>query len=85
MSRGEPPDSVYVIIEGEVEILGETPAGEFIVAVVGRNELQGEMGVIHEHASGRYGAREDASARCCALPRTSSCACSPKTPVARCT
>ena len=46
MSRGEPPDSVYVIIEGEVQILGETPAGEFIVAVVGRNELQGEMGVI---------------------------------------
>ena len=35
-----------MIIEGEVEILGETPAGEFIVAVVGRNELQGEMGVI---------------------------------------
>jgi CRP-like cAMP-binding protein len=46
MSRGDPPDSVFVIIEGEVEILGETPAGEFIVAVVGRNELQGEMGVI---------------------------------------
>ena len=46
MNRGDPPDSVYVIIEGEVEILGETPAGEFIVAVVGRNELQGEMGVI---------------------------------------
>lgn len=46
MNRGDPPDSVYVIIEGEVEIVGETPAGEFIVAVVGRNELQGEMGVI---------------------------------------
>jgi CRP-like cAMP-binding protein len=46
MIRGDPPDSVFVIIEGEVEILGETPAGEFIVAVVGRNELQGEMGVI---------------------------------------
>ena len=46
MVRGDPPDSVFVIIEGEVEILGETPAGEFIVAVVGRNELQGEMGVI---------------------------------------
>ncbi len=46
MSRGEPPDSVYVIIEGEVQIIGETPAGEFVVATVGRNELQGEMGVI---------------------------------------
>ena len=52
MSRGDPPDSVYVIIEGEVEIVGETPAGEFIVAVVGRNELQGEMGVIQNTPRG---------------------------------
>jgi CRP-like cAMP-binding protein len=44
--KGEPADSAYVILEGEVEIVGETNAGEFIVAVVGRNELQGEMGVI---------------------------------------
>ena len=46
MNRGDPPDSVYVIIDGEVHILGETSAGEFVVATVGRNELQGEMGVI---------------------------------------
>jgi CRP-like cAMP-binding protein len=46
MSRGEPSDSAYVIIEGEVEILGETPAGEFLIGVVGRNALIGEMGVI---------------------------------------
>jgi CRP-like cAMP-binding protein len=52
MTRGDPPDSVYVIIEGEVEIVGETPAGEFIVAVVGRNELQGEMGVIQNTPRG---------------------------------
>jgi CRP-like cAMP-binding protein len=46
MRKGEPADNAYVILEGEVEIVGETNAGEFIVAVVGRNELQGEMGVI---------------------------------------
>jgi CRP-like cAMP-binding protein len=46
MNRGDPPDSVYVIIEGEVQIIGETPAGEFVVATVGRNALQGEIGVI---------------------------------------
>ena len=46
MRRGEPADSAYVILEGEVEIVGETTAGEFIVAIVGRNQLQGEMGVI---------------------------------------
>ena len=46
MRKGEPADSAYVILEGEVEIVGETAAGEFIVAIVGRNQLQGEMGVI---------------------------------------
>jgi CRP-like cAMP-binding protein len=46
MRKGDPADSAYVILEGEVEIIGETTAGEFVVAVVGRNELQGEMGVI---------------------------------------
>jgi len=46
MRKGESADSAYVILEGEVEILGETPAGEFVVAVVGHNSLQGEMGVI---------------------------------------
>jgi len=46
MTLGEPSDSAYVVIEGEVEIVGETPAGEFIVAVVGKNALIGEMGVI---------------------------------------
>jgi len=46
MRKGEAADSAYVILEGEVEILGETDAGEFVVAVVGRNQLQGEMGVI---------------------------------------
>jgi CRP-like cAMP-binding protein len=46
MNRGDPPDSVYVIIDGEVQIIGETPAGEFVVATVGRNALQGEIGVI---------------------------------------
>jgi CRP/FNR family transcriptional regulator, cyclic AMP receptor protein len=46
MRKGEAADSAYVILDGEVEIIGETTAGEFVVAVVGRNELQGEMGVI---------------------------------------
>ena len=46
MRKGEAADSAYVILEGEVEALGETDAGEFVVAVVGPNQLQGEMGVI---------------------------------------
>lgn len=46
MKKGDPADSAYVILEGEVEIVAETPSGEFIVAVVGPNQLQGEQGVI---------------------------------------
>ncbi len=46
MRAGERADSAYVILEGEVEILGKTNAGEFVVAVQGRNALIGEMGVI---------------------------------------
>ena len=46
MRKGESADNAYVILDGEVEIMGETSAGEFVVAVVGRNSLQGEMGVI---------------------------------------
>lgn len=46
MRKGESADSAYVILDGEVEIVGETSAGEFVVAVVGPNNLQGEMGVI---------------------------------------
>lgn len=46
MRKGESADSAYVILDGEVEIIGATSAGEFVVAVVGPNNLQGEMGVI---------------------------------------
>lgn len=46
MTKGESSDSAYVILEGEVEVLGETHAGEFVVAVVGSNALIGEMSLI---------------------------------------
>ena len=46
MRVGEAADSAYVIIEGEVEVLGATDAGEYVIAVVGRNALIGEMAVI---------------------------------------
>ena len=46
MRMGEPADCAYVILEGEVEVLGETSEGEFLIAVQGRNALMGEMGVV---------------------------------------
>lgn len=46
MRIGEPADSAYVILEGEVEVLRESTAGEFVVAVLGAHASIGEMGVI---------------------------------------
>lgn len=46
MRVNEPADSAYVIIEGEAEVLGESGAGEFVVAKLGKHAIIGEMGVL---------------------------------------
>src|SRR5258707_1762483 len=46
MKKGGAADSAYVILDGEAEVIGETSAGEFVIAVLGSNALIGEMGVI---------------------------------------
>lgn len=43
---GDPADSVYLVMSGEVEILAETLAGEMTSLVRGENALIGEMAVI---------------------------------------
>ena len=46
MRQGEPADCAYVILEGEVEVLGSTSAGDFVIATLGRNAMPGEVGVF---------------------------------------
>jgi CRP-like cAMP-binding protein len=46
MRQGEPAECAYVILEGEVEVLGATSTGEFVVATLGRNAMPGEIGVF---------------------------------------
>ena len=46
MRQGEPADCAYVILDGEVEVLGATSTGEFVVATLGRNAMPGEIGVF---------------------------------------
>jgi CRP-like cAMP-binding protein len=46
MRQGEPADCAYVVLEGEVEVLATTSSGEFVVAVLGRNSVPGEVGVL---------------------------------------
>jgi CRP/FNR family cyclic AMP-dependent transcriptional regulator len=46
MRQGDPADAAYLIIEGQVEIVLETPAGQFTVATLGANEIVGDMGIL---------------------------------------
>ena len=44
---GDPADCAYLIMEGEVDILAETDAGEYVVATLGKNRLFGELGIFN--------------------------------------
>jgi len=46
MRQGDPADCAYVILEGEAEVLARTPAGDFVVAVLGPNAMPGEIGIL---------------------------------------
>jgi CRP-like cAMP-binding protein len=46
MRQGEPADCAYVILDGEVEVLGASSGGDFVVATLGRNAMPGEIGVF---------------------------------------
>jgi CRP-like cAMP-binding protein len=46
MRQGEPADCAYVILDGEVDVLGTTSGGDFVVATLGRNAMPGEIGVF---------------------------------------
>ncbi len=43
---GEPSDCAYVIMEGAVEVMADTEAGEVVAVTLSKNELFGEMGVL---------------------------------------
>jgi len=43
---GEPSDSAYLILDGNVDVLGTTGQGEFLIGTVSTNALIGEMGVL---------------------------------------
>ena len=44
--QGDPADAAYLIIEGEVEIVLEDPAGPLTVATIGANEIVAEMAIL---------------------------------------
>ena len=44
--RGEPADAAYVIVSGLAEVLSETKKGAIPIALMHKNQLFGEMGII---------------------------------------
>ena len=44
--QGDPGDAAFLIIEGEVEIVLEGPAGPLTVATIGANEIVAEMAIL---------------------------------------
>ena len=44
--QGDPGDSAYIVLDGEAEVIAETPAGPVSVAVLGRNDIIGEIAIL---------------------------------------
>ncbi len=44
--QGDPGDAAYLIIDGEAEVVAETPAGQLVLATLGANEIVGEMAIL---------------------------------------
>ena len=45
-SQGDAADAAYLIIDGEADILVETPAGPVTIAILGPNDVLGEMAIL---------------------------------------
>jgi CRP-like cAMP-binding protein len=47
MSEGSPPDAMYVVTDGELEITRHSTGTELLLNVCGPGDLIGELGVAH--------------------------------------
>jgi CRP/FNR family transcriptional regulator, cyclic AMP receptor protein len=44
--HGDMADAAYIVIDGEVEVSVESPAGPVRVATIGKNEIVGEIAIL---------------------------------------
>ena len=45
-AQGAPPDAVYIVLDGEVDVIRLTATGSALLARLGKTEVIGEMGVL---------------------------------------
>jgi CRP-like cAMP-binding protein len=45
-SAGDPPDSAYIVMDGQVDITVPTPKGPLLVNTLSRNDVIGEIGIF---------------------------------------
>ena len=45
-SQGDTGDAAYIIVDGEAEVLRDSPAGPLAVAVLKRNDIVGEIAIL---------------------------------------
>jgi CRP-like cAMP-binding protein len=44
--QGDPGDAAYIVLEGEADILVDTPQGRVKVATLGKNDILGEIAIL---------------------------------------
>ena len=44
--QGDSGDAAYIIVDGEVDVLVDTPAGPLVVATLGKNAFFGEIAIL---------------------------------------
>lgn len=44
--QGDAGDKAYVVLDGQVEVIVESPAGDTVVATIGRHQIFGEMALL---------------------------------------
>lgn len=44
--QGDAGDTAYIIIDGDAEVIVDSPAGELVVAQVGKNDIVGEIAIL---------------------------------------
>ena len=44
--EGDTADAIYIIVDGEAEVIAETPQGPMTFRKLGKNEIVGEIGIL---------------------------------------